>query len=731
MENGNPHKKNFDQAKSKPLDGDGKSAIELVREVDKELSEYRKQYEKDWREYDDAYYGKQHKTGESKKTVKNHIFKIIEGEVPILTDSMPGTQVTADLQDKQVDADNLNKAIKYVYQDQNLPLILPSLVRQSCISAPGWLYVHWNPDADGGDGKAEYRQLPWDAVKVDGNAQTIEQAERANIKIPMRRGALARMWPEKRAELLEKQSSQNSSESKDEDMYERRDVSGVGGDLGKPKRNNAKDIVNYLETWVKSYDLEAIPAEDTEEELAEERSQLQSGEAPSIGKWENHEAHQQDHANTRAQILQAIGLPGDAPFDLVAQTVEQLLSQNPEAQDLSNIILIVKIIDNHNEEHEELKKLNPTSERPKYKDGWRVIKSVDDIILYDGGNPEERMGIGHIPLVPFYCYKDDTIYGFGEVKNIIDPQRSLNTVDWHEYENLKVNSNTGWIADDESGVDADKLTNAPGLVIIKKRGTEIRRQEPGQVSPQLERRKDTDEMAMEDISGINEATQGNVQSGASSGIAIQKLQAQAIGRIRLKDRYLQHYSIKRLGIITSQLILNHWTEEKTLRLRGDNGDIEEVVFNPLTMHDMGYTVEISPGSMAGIDKDALNNFFMTLLDKQHITYEEFLLVADFPKKEMLLTKLKERMEKEQSAQDLEAQLQELQAQNIQLKGLVNPNLVEGDEKKVFDMASKQALLNQLMQQAQAEAEAQAQQPQPEMNGNPGAVNGQPENQGNM
>ena len=113
---------------------------------------------------------------------------------------------------------------------------------------------------------------------------------------------------------------------------------------------------------------------------------------------------------------------------------------------------------------------------------------------------------------------------------------------------------------------------------------------------------------------------------------------------------------------------------------------------------------------------------MTLLDKQHITFEDFLVVADFPKKELLLSKVKERMEQEQTLQQVQAQLQELQNQNIQLKGLIDSGLVAGEEKKVFDVAAKQALLNQLMQHAA---------PAPEMNGNPGAPQGQPENQGNM
>jgi hypothetical protein len=701
-----------------------KPAIEIVREIDSELSEYRKQFEKEWREFDNAYYGKQHKTGEDKKTVKNHIFKIIEGEVPILTDSMPGTQVTASRQEKQAAADILNKSVKYVYQDQNLPLILPSLVRSSCMSAPGYLYVFHNPDAEGGNGKEEYIQLPWEYVKLDGNAQTIEQAEKAIISIPQRRGALARKFPEKKDEILDVQASKDPAGGTKEN-FENRDVSGVDSDMGRPKRFSAKDIVNYKETWLKDYALENIPPEETEEELTEERVQLANAEAPDITKWENHVAHQEDHAKSRAQLCAQLGVPADMPFEQIQAALEQLIQQNPQAgETLGRVLLAIKITDDHIEAHEELKKLNPTSQRPKFKDGWRVIKSCGGIILYDGPNPEERKGIGHIPLVPFYCYKDDTIYGFGEIKNILDPQRTHNTVDAYEYENLKLNANTGWVADHDSGVDASKLTNAPGLVILKDKGTEVRRLEPGEVSPQLERRKEMDEAAMEEISGINEATQGNVMPGAGSGIAIQKLQAQAIGRIRLKDRYLQHYSIKRLGILTAQLILNHWDEEKILRLRGDNGDIEDVIFNPLEMEDLSYTVEISPGSMAGIDKDALNGLFIQLyqLGQGAMSFEDLLSVLDIPKKEALIARIQAKNQQAQQLQEAQGQMQDLQNQNIQMRGLIHPELLVSEEKKAFDIHAKQALLEKLLA---------AQAPQQEMNGNPGVDQGQPVNQGNM
>jgi cell fate regulator YaaT (PSP1 superfamily) len=42
--------------------------------------------------------------------------------VPILSDSMPGTLILAEREEKQPQAEILNKAISYVYQDQNLSL---------------------------------------------------------------------------------------------------------------------------------------------------------------------------------------------------------------------------------------------------------------------------------------------------------------------------------------------------------------------------------------------------------------------------------------------------------------------------------------------------------------------------------------------------------------------------------------------------------------------------------
>ena len=683
-------------------------ALQKAREIKKELQDYRNEFDKMWKIYDDAYYGKQHKTGEGIKTVKNHIFKIIDSQVATLTDTMPSTQVTASREDKQESADILGKAIKHVYQDQNLQILLPSLIRAGLTSGPGYLYVSYNPDADSGEGKIEFKQLPWKSVFLDGNAPTIEQSEKLRIEVNLRKDALIRTWPEKKDEI-EKLKGKQISDGADDANYEKRDISGRLNELGKPKSFTAKDVLQYAENWTKDYDLEDIPSEETAEELTKEKSQLSNNIPPEVNKWMDHDKHIENHKAFRKQLTDHVQMPEGASFEDVQAKVQQLLQANPQAQDLQAGLLSLKILDNHTEEHEEMKKINPSSQKPKFKDGWRVIKTINDmIVVYDGENPEEN---GEIPLVPFYAYKDDTIYGFGEIKNILNAQQTLNDVDFREFESLKNCANPGWIGDHEAEVDEKTLTNAPGIVVLKKRGTELRRLEPGQTSPQLGQRKQLDQQAMEVIAGQNEQTINDaLPSGNVSGVTVSKLQNQAVGRIRLKGRGIEYYSMRRLALITASLVVNHWTEERELRLRTDDNEIESVIFNPIDIADLDYTMDVTPGSMAGVDKDALIAFYLMLLNQQHIDFDMFLRASpEFPGKHTLVKLLKEKniqgqqiqqakQQYEQTIQQQQAQMQAQQIQNVKLKGVlesgrtVNADLLSPEEKRIFEQISKQEVL---------------------------------------
>lgn len=665
--------------------------IELRNEVKRELKKYRKQFEGDWKIFEDFYYGKQHKTGEDRKTTKNHIFRIIESEVPIMTDSMPGTVIIAQDEARDPDAKMLESGIKYVYRDQSLALLMPSLVRDSLIAAPGLLYLYFDPNAEKGQGKIRFKQVDWRNIYFDGNAQTLDDSTKFAIMEPMRKGEAQALWPEKHEEIEDDEGEdahEDDNSGASFDQYEDKDLSqSQKGEVigGRPKDFKAEDVGTYGEVWVKSYDLEEIPMGETVAEIEKENQQISNGEVPDVGKYEDHATHMQGHLPRRMQLVGQLGIAPDAPFEEVQAVIEQIAAQSPDSG-VEAILLQVKLLDDHMEIHKVRQSENPEGKRLKYPDGWRVIKTYNNVLLEDGPNPP---GIDEIPLVPFYAYKDKTIYGFGEVKNIHNPQTSLNEMDYKEYKGLKRVSNPGWVADSEAGVDENKLTSEEGIVVTKPRGTDVRRLEPGNISPQLSQRADRDELAIEKISGIREETQGAMPSPNASGFAINKLQLQSVGRIRLKDRMLAQYSMHRLGRLTAKFIMAYWNAEKRLRFRTDDNQIQTFFFDPMAVKDLEYSIEISEGSMAGVDKDSLNNLYAQFLAAGHIDFMEFLSVADIPKKSIIVQMVKDRMDKD-------AQLQDMQKQMIQLKGAVNPQLLTPEEQAAYTEMQRQAANEQLI-----------------------------------
>jgi hypothetical protein len=281
------------------------------------------------------------------------------------------------------------------------------------------------------------------------------------------------------------------------------------------------------------------------------------------------------------------------------------------------------------------------------------------------------------PVVPFYAYKDETsFWGTGEVKNILPIQKSLNEMDWAEYAGLRLVANPGWIADESSGVDESTLTNEQGLVVIKKQGTEVRRLEAGQISPQLGARRDSDIQSMQDISGINEATMGEAPTGDPSGVAIKKLQQQAIGRIRLKSRSYEEYSIPRRDKLILSRVVKYYSTERKLRIEDDFGQISFISFDPEEVKDLKYDLHLNPGTTAGLDKEAVYQLMTGLAQNQVIDPKTYIQAIDIPQKGKILQSIEENDEKN-------AMLEQLQSENLQMKAQFAPETLSEDEIKLL------------------------------------------------
>ena len=80
-----------------------------------------------------------------------------------------------------------------------------------------------------------------------------------------------------------------------------------------------------------------------------------------------------------------------------------------------------------------------------------------------------------------------------------------------------------------------------------------------------------------------------------------------------------------------------------------------------------------------------------MLTAGYITFKDFLTVADFPKKDVLLKLVNER-------EDIEGQMQQVQIENLKLKAQINPELLSPEEQAQLEEIIRQEQNEQLTAQ---------------------------------
>jgi len=659
---------------------------EEIKHLYEESSDFRKKFERDWKEYEAFYEGRHWNTGEKKPKV-NYVFSIIEYETPILTDSRPGTDVMALQDDFMDDAKVLKEAIDYVYNYNHVNLKVASGVREALKSTNHYLYVDYDPDLESGNGQIVIRSLPWRYVYLDPSEGDIDDMSYIIIKRPVKISLLKRQFPFKADELepedIEIDDGTESTMYELQDRYHgpRRSTS-----VGKFKPT---DMAYLYECWRKDYSMDPIPDDETIMQAQNEIMSVIQGMVPEVMRYSNHQKiiqllqSEQSKIISESQLRQmqvneAVHDPKNAAaVQDAAQTFQTGQPHTQEgaatavqlaqhAQMTSDESVVVQMLDDLIKQHMVMIDQNPDGMKPRYPNNMRLTIKACESILYDGACPVDD---GKYPIAPIYCYKiDGQPYSTGELKNIIDEQRIMNELFYEEYKGLRLVTNPGWIKDDTSNVDDTTLTNDPGIVVTKKQGTEVTRLPPGQVSPQLEQKQIMLAKIMEQISGITEVTQGKRPQGVSSGVAIEQLQDQAIGRIRLKSRTLEEYTMLRLGELVAARIVKYWTAPKILKNYDDDGRIKTIHFDPNRIDQLDYIVRMSPGSTVGISKEGIMNVSKEMVLGGLIDPKTFVMMNDIPYKTLVLSSIEARDQLQQQAQALLQQNQQLQMELQQLLG---------------------------------------------------------------
>lgn len=638
----------------------------------KEAKRFRDNFEEEWRECEDFYEGKHWK--DKKKSYKNLVFPLVEQEIAILTDSLPSTDILARRDSQEDGAKYLEASIHFTYEQQNLFLKLGHALRSALKTGTGFHYVDYDPELDSGHGLTTIKTLSWEHVYFDPAATDIDEAAFVGIKFPIRIEEAKRRYPKYKEKIKEKKSSNGLFASLSAGLKEDRHNYSQGS-ASTEDRFKLDGMTEIEEAWLRDYSMIEILDEETSEEIEKETEQFFNGEIPDIGRYEDHLKHNDAH---RGQLLtitaQALGITPDQVTD---EDIESL-KQDP---DLGIIILL---LEDHMKIHEEYYKTNPENKRPKFTDSLRLVIRIGECIVYDGEPP---VNDGMVPVVPYYCYKDDkSIWGTGEIKNILPSQKSFNEMDNAEYESLHLTSNPGWVMEADCGIEPSSISNKRGKVYVVKKGAQFKRLEPGQTSPQLTSRKMADQQFMEVITGMNEASQGRRPGGITAAKAIERLQQQTNGRIRLKTSLLALYSLPRLGRLVASRNAKYWTTERFMRVTDSaTGEVKLVQYSPDEVRDLEYDVRVTQGSLAGTDKEAQAEVMAAYVDKGWIPPKVYFQIIDVPNKKKVLEALEENDQQR-------AMLEQTLAENEQLKAMleqINANMSQAPEQMLPQMPEQE------------------------------------------
>jgi hypothetical protein len=322
---------------------------------------------------------------------------------------------------------------------------------------------------------------------------------------------------------------------------------------------------------------------------------------------------------------------------------------------------------------EEVKEDGKFIKKKKYPKG-RKITVVGGVLAFDDEYPYDDFEERFAPFAKMQNYVlPREFFGVSEIEQLISPQKIFNKIVSFTLDVLTLMGNPVWIVDTSAGIDPENLINRPGLVIEKERGSEVGRVEGTQLQPYVLQLIDRMQVWFNDIAGQTDVSAGAVPSGVTSGRAISAVQEAARTRLRLKSRLLDMF-IQDLGQMYLSRVFQFYTAPRIFRITGDENSfsffkmsIEEdeetgdklVQVTELIETEEGQVVDgetavfqtqgkfdvvASSGSGLPFARIERMEKAFQLFDRQVIDAEALLTDVDYPNKEAVLERLKEREE---------------------------------------------------------------------------------------
>jgi len=274
-----------------------------------------------------------------------------------------------------------------------------------------------------------------------------------------------------------------------------------------------------------------------------------------------------------------------------------------------------------------------TKKQPKYPQG-RVITVANNIVLRDIPNPYEDF-----PFIKFEDYQvPNRFWGQGEIEQIVLLQQEINKRKAQIMKNADLIANPPLIVPRDSGVDADNLTNEPGMILepntMESRPIWMDAKElPSFVFNLLERSK----FELDSITGVHDVTQGRRPTGITAGVAIAELQEAAQTRIRLKVRIMEA-ALCRAGFKILQRVKDNYDELHYLRIIGEDGRPQIVEFTGKDIN-FDFKIQVEAGSSMPVNRYTRFQQALLLYNAKAIDAQALLEAANWPDREKVLARM--------------------------------------------------------------------------------------------
>ena len=210
-------------------------------------------------------------------------------------------------------------------------------------------------------------------------------------------------------------------------------------------------------------------------------------------------------------------------------------------------------------------------------------------------NPEDNLKLFPNSKYPYFLtpdmYRENTIWGKASAELILPVSDQIDEIDDNILRNIRLTGNPMGIVGNNSGIDVDKITNEPGLMIPTNDVNAMKWLTPPSI-PAYVQQKRTELMNNDRqvVTRFADQQFGKSQQGIDTATEAMALQNNGSSMIEHKKGLLQE-TLSEVFEYAIELALLNWDTTMVFRIVGDDGQDDFVEFNPERLNNIPVLIE--------------------------------------------------------------------------------------------------------------------------------------------